>query len=75
MNAMFCNAKGERRYLVNTDTCPSYADSLEQQPWADNGEPDKTGDLDHPNDAGGYFIHYEYPAIKPATTTKLRMNF
>lgn len=75
MNAMFCNAKGERRYLVNTDTCPSYADSLEQQPWADSGEPDKTGDLDHPNDAGGYFIHYEYPVIKPATTTKLRMNF
>ena len=41
MNAMFCNAKGERRYRVNADLCPTYADCLEQQVWAENGEPDK----------------------------------
>ena len=75
MNAMFCNAKGERRYLVNTDLCPGYADSLEQQPWAANGEPDKSGDLDHPNDAGGYFIHYDYPIIKPVTSLKMEMAY
>lgn len=72
MNAMFCNAKGERRYLVNTDKCPGYSDCLEQQPWADSGEPDKKGDLDHPNDAGGYFIHHDYPIVKPATSIDLR---
>lgn len=64
MNAMFCNAKGERRYRVNADRCPTYAESLEQQVWADNGEPDKSQDNDHPNDAGGYFIHKEYPITK-----------
>jgi len=73
MNAMFCNAKGERRYLVNTDKCPTYADCLEQQPWAENGEPDKSNDLDHPNDASGYFIHHDYPVIKPVT--KINMRF
>lgn len=71
MNAMFCNAKGERRYLVNADKCPSYADSLEQQPWAESGEPDKKGDLDHPNDAAGYFIHKEYPIVRPVSRVPL----
>lgn len=61
MNAMFCNAKGERRYRVNPDRCPTYADALEQQVWGTNGEPDKSADIDHPNDAGGYFIHKEFP--------------
>ncbi|WP_271999517.1 terminase large subunit domain-containing protein [Pseudomonas aeruginosa] len=64
MNAMFCNAKGERRYRVNPDRCPTYADALEQQVWGTNGEPDKAADIDHPNDAGGYFIHKEYPITK-----------
>lgn len=73
MNAMFCNAKRERRYLVNVDRCPTYADSLEQQVWADNGEPDKTQDNDHPNDAAGYFIHREFPVVKPAV--KLDLGF
>lgn len=41
MNAMFCNANGERRYLVNVQNCPVYTESLEQQVWAANGEPDK----------------------------------
>ena len=75
MNAMFCNSTGERRYLVNVDLCPTYADSLEQQVWADNGEPDKTQDNDHPNDAAGYFIHKEFPLIKPATRIDIGFTF
>ncbi|WBA79564.1 phage terminase large subunit [Endozoicomonas sp. GU-1] len=71
MNAMFCNAEGERRYLVNTDKCPVYTECLEQQVWAENGEPDKTADNDHCNDAGGYFIAHEYPVIKPVTNFKI----
>lgn len=67
MNAMFLNAAGERRYLVNTHTCPSYADSLEQQAWNENGEPDKSSGFDHGNDAGGYFINYEYPIVRKNT--------
>ncbi|MCY1309600.1 hypothetical protein D9M70_597090 [compost metagenome] len=65
MNAMFCNATGERRYLVNADRCPTYADCLEQQVWADNGEPDKSQGADHSNDAAGYFIHQRFPIVRP----------
>ena len=68
MNGMFCNAKGERRYLVNHVICPTYSAALEQQPWADNGEPDKTTGHDHYNDAAGYFIHYDYPIIRNTVT-------
>lgn len=71
MNAMLCNAQGVRRYRVNAEKCPTYADALEQQVWAPNGEPDKTQDNDHPNDAAGYFIHKEYPIVKPVTALKL----
>lgn len=74
MNAMFCNAAGERRYHVNADRCPTYADDLEQQVWGTNGEPDKSQGNDHRPDAGGYFIHKEFPIIKrTASSTPLRM--
>ncbi|MBN6210657.1 terminase family protein [Ralstonia pickettii] len=68
MNAMILNAAGERRYRVNTDACPSYTESLEQQPYDENGEPDKKLGLDHTNDAGGYFISYRWPVVKPVAT-------
>lgn len=68
MNAMFCNALGQRRYRVNVQACPTYADHLEQQVWDDNGEPDKKSGNDHTNDAGGYFIHRMFPLIKPTVT-------
>jgi hypothetical protein len=71
MNGMFMNAEGQRRYLVNADSCPTYADALEQQAWANNGEPDKTTGHDHPNDGAGYFIHHDYPIIKPTITSSL----
>ncbi len=70
MNAMFCNAEQARRYRVNADRCPTYADCLEQQIWAPNGEPDKTQGNDHAPDAGGYFIHREYPIIRNTGGTR-----
>lgn len=75
MNAMFCNAEGERRYKVNKDKCPIYSECLQQQVWAENGEPDKKSDNDHPNDGGGYFIHYDYPIIRPVTRLDLGMAY
>ena len=60
MNAMFCNGKNERRYLVNTNRCPRYTDDLEQQVYNKQGEPDKSHDNDHMPDAGGYYIAYEF---------------
>lgn len=75
MNAMFHNAAGERRYKVNADKCPMYADDLEQQVWAANGEPDKSQGNDHRPDAGGYFIHHEYPIVRrTATVEPLRLR-
>ncbi len=68
MNAMFLNAEGRRRYLVNVEMCPTYADALEQQAWRSSGEPDKASGHDHPNDASGYFIHHDYPIVRPTTT-------
>lgn len=74
MNAMFCNAFGIRRYKVNTEACPVYTQHLEQQPYDDSGMPSKDGDMDHTNDAGGYFIHKKYGIIKPISrSSKLIM--
>ena len=67
VNAMFCNAQNERRYLVNTHLCPAYTEAREQQVYNKNGEPDKAHDKDHPNDAGDYYIHYAFPAHKPSS--------
>ncbi len=64
VNSMLHNASGQRRYLVNAELCPSYAEALQQQAWAANGEPDKTSGHDHLCDAGGYFIHHDYPVAR-----------
>jgi hypothetical protein len=62
MNQMIY-AEGERRFRVNVDKCPSLVEGLEKQAYNKNGEPDKTGGLDHINDACGYFMHYRYPVL------------
>lgn len=67
VNAMFCNAKGERRLFVNKVKCPVTHDELQQQIYDDKGEPDKKGGKDHGNDALGYYIVYNYPIIKPVS--------
>ncbi|PHM22226.1 terminase large subunit domain-containing protein [Xenorhabdus ehlersii] len=75
MNAMFLNAEGERRYFVNADRCPNYTESLEQQIWSPSGEPDKTAGFDHTNDAGGYYISFEYPIVRTDLTKKINFNW
>ncbi|MDB6104055.1 MAG: terminase [Gammaproteobacteria bacterium] len=67
VNALILNAKGDRRLRVNVDACPTFSESLEQQPYDDNGEPDKTAGHDHTNDAGGYFLHQRWPVIRSVT--------
>lgn len=74
MNAMFRNAKGEARYFVNVDACPTYTECLEQQAWNEQGEPDKKNGHDHSPDAGGYYIHHEFPIVRRmALVEPLRM--
>jgi hypothetical protein len=67
MNMAFCNNKEVRIYRVNDDTCPRYAENLEQQAYTIAGDPDKSAGQDHTNDAGGYFIHKRFPIIKPVS--------
>ena len=60
---------------VNAKTCPTIANCLEQQAYGANGEPDKSGGIDHMNDALGYFVSYEMPVIKPQSTIhRVRAN-
>lgn len=60
VNAMI-HKDGVRRYRVNPETCPELVESLEKQAYDKNGEPDKSGGLDHIIDAAGYFVVYRYP--------------
>jgi hypothetical protein len=62
MNIMLAGSP-RGKLFVNDTTCPSSAEALEKQAYDKNGEPDKQSGQDHPNDAGGYFIHYRYPVI------------
>lgn len=50
---------------VNDAACPNTARGLEQQAYDKNGEPDKTGGVDHQNDATTYVAAYEMPVVKP----------
>ncbi|MEE7442680.1 terminase large subunit domain-containing protein [Methylobacterium oryzae] len=73
VNAMILNAKGERRWKINTKRCPHLTEALEQQAYDVNGEPDKTTGHDHPVDAQGYFINKIWPIVRrtaSAGTTK-----
>lgn len=70
MNAAF--GKG---YKVNVDRCPAYVRCLEQQAYDDKGDPDKKQGLDHLPDAAGYFIHKDYPLIKPAMEINMGMAY
>lgn len=67
VNARF--ASGQLR--VNVDRCPQLTEALEQQPYDKAGEPDKTQDYDHPNDALGYLVHYMMPLKSQATREAL----
>lgn len=58
---------------VNDKACPSTARCLEQQAYDKNGEPDKSNDNDHQNDATTYPIAYEMPVVKPLAQIKVNM--
>lgn len=72
VQAKFCNAKGVRSYKINTNKCPKATSNYEQQVYNEQGEPDKKSGHDHMPDAGGYFISFKYPIIKPLTDIKVK---
>lgn len=63
VNGLILNDKGVRRFKVNTQACPTLTESLEQQAYDKNGEPDKKTGHDHPNDAVGYRIVTDWPIV------------
>lgn len=65
---MMIHKAGARRYRVNVEKCPGLVESLEKQAYTKNGEPDKSGGLDHVLDAAGYMVVYRYPIIKRVAT-------
>lgn len=73
VQGMLCNANGDRRYFVNEVACPETCESLEQQVYNKQGEPDKSHDNDHPNDALGYYIHNQFPIAGRQKTKVTRM--
>lgn len=70
VSALVLNDAGKRRWKVNTDTCPTLTEALEQQAYDLNGEPDKTSGHDHPNDAVGYFLVHRWPIVARITTAR-----
>jgi len=71
MNVMFKDRHGNRRYLVNTNTCPQYTFALEKQVYDSNGLPEKNkaDNIDDLNDSAGYFIHNMFHIDRPKFTT------
>jgi len=57
VNSLLCNAKEQRRLLINTDKCPNLVDNLLEQAYDKNGNPLKTNNVDHLPDALGYLAH------------------
>ena len=74
VNAMFCNAKGERRLFVNTNVCKNLTDNLNEQAYDDAGNPRKDNNVDHLLDALGYCIFRKF-ALSAAKTSVVRMRF
>jgi hypothetical protein len=71
VNAITLSDKGERRWKINTDSCPVLTEAQEQQAYDTNGEPDKSTGHDHPNDAAGYFLVKRWPIVKPTATHRV----
>ena len=61
---------GKRSFRINVDLCPHLVESLEKQAYDKNGEPDKSGGLDHVLDAAGYFIVYKFPIQRRIATVQ-----
>jgi hypothetical protein len=64
VQALLENGEGEVRLFVHP-RCKRLIECLEQQAYAENGEPDKTGGFDHLNDAMGYVCHRLFAVGKP----------
>lgn len=63
LQTKICNHHDKRELFINVENCPNTTECIEQQVWDKNGQPDKTSDRDHANDALGYWV-YQCWAVK-----------
>ena len=71
VNAMFKNARGERRLFVHP-RCKTLIKCLDGLTYKeDTSQPDKTLGLDHLPDALGYLVHYEFPIAGKLSKMKI----
>ena len=70
VNAMFCNGLGERKLLINRNTCKTLHRCVEQQVYNKDGLPLKNNIIDGPLDAFGYPIYFEFP-IRGNSTVRI----
>jgi hypothetical protein len=70
-NAMFHNAKGEVRCIVDP-SCTGLIKDLEQHCYDDNGNPDKDNGNDHRPDAFSYGIHRTFEVGRAITGKAVR---
>lgn len=68
------NLFDKNRLLVNVNKCPRLTESLEQQAYDDNGQPQKSNT--HPasddfNDALGYMCAYKFPIVASYSTARM----
>ena len=70
MNALFCNALGERRVFVNKSECPKLHEDLIKVEWSESGFKLNTSnkELTHASDALSYFALNYYPTHKKNVT-------
>jgi hypothetical protein len=71
VNAMLCNAHGERRLLVHP-RCTSFITDMEMCAYKENTREMDNSDplLGHMSDAAGYAIHRMYPSTRVAEQTQ-----
>jgi len=70
-NAMFKNAKGERRLFIHP-RCKTLIKCLDGLTYKeDTSQPDKSLGLDHLPDALGYMVHFEFPIVERMAKMKI----
>lgn len=63
VNAALCATDGTRRVFIDKDKCPHLRKAWDGYAYKENGEPDKSGGLDHISDAAAYLICYRMPFL------------
>ncbi len=74
MNTMLLNARGGRHLYINTTNCPTLTSNMLEQSYDKNGNPMKSGNVDHLNDAASYLCYRLFGIDRPrGMVTRFRL--